>query len=88
MTDVTCPHCGRIHEIHGAVTPGATPTPGDVSICWGCTRVAIYTDDGLRKPTTAEQKAFDAAPDVTAARAAVARQITPSAAIREARNHA
>jgi hypothetical protein len=51
----TCPHCGRTNEIHSNVDNDCQPAPGDVSICWGCSGLVFYTEDGMRVPTDEER---------------------------------
>lgn len=75
-----CPHCGRINEAHDGPTRDATPKPGDVSLCWGCGGVGIFTETGVRKPTPDEAAELEAAPKVKAAQAAIRESFTPSQA--------
>lgn len=59
-----CPVCGyrpnRATFSHGFPIPGpaAKPEAGDVSLCWNCGAVNIFTDDrgNLRRPTISERK--------------------------------
>lgn len=41
--EAACPHCGRMQEVHLG-PDSASPTPGDLSICWKCTGVSQYTE--------------------------------------------
>lgn len=41
--DAICPNCGRTQEVHSSANnDGAMPEPGDISICFGCTGIAMY----------------------------------------------
>lgn len=69
----SCPWCGkRLDRHHGAARP-ATPTAGDVGLCWGCQRAFVFVDDTgrVRRPTEAEAADIAADPEVTLARAAM-----------------
>ena len=64
---INCPSCGRpnpaaTHAIPGDIEP--PPAEGDVSICWGCAKLAVFTGDGLnvRACTEAERAEFLADP--------------------------
>lgn len=72
----TCPSCGREQD---AMTgrPGATPSVGDVGICWACGGAGVFTGTGLRAPTAAEAADIDADPEVVRVRAAIAAAATP-----------
>lgn len=51
----TCPSCGKANDCHDCTTdPGATPEPGDVTLCWYCGQLGIYTEAGIRLPTDDE----------------------------------
>jgi hypothetical protein len=39
-----CPHCKRKNHFHSNVD-GASPLPGDFSICWDCKGIATYDED-------------------------------------------
>ena len=80
MTSLACPYCGRVNEVHDH-PEGAKPKPGDVSICWGCRKVGIFTEDGIRQLSGAERDAIRRDPDVQAALGAVAESYTPSQAV-------
>lgn len=63
--EVTCPHCGRRHDVHEGE---GTPKENDLSICWGCKMPAIYTADGsLRVPTEEEWNEIGERGDIGAA---------------------
>ena len=52
-----CPYCSKEND---AATPAGTdaeavPGPGDVSVCFYCGGIAVFTETGLRKPTDAER---------------------------------
>lgn len=59
---VTCPHCGRVNEIHAGPQEDSVPSDGDLSACWICRNISIYTEmDGrlsLRKPSDEELAEF------------------------------
>ena len=51
-----CPLCDSLIEASTSET-NETPDPGDISICYHCGCMCIYTDAmGLRLPTGAEAK--------------------------------
>lgn len=50
-----CAKCGKRLDGHFQTKPGTVPEEGDVSICWYCQNVMIYTRTGLR-PMTDEEK--------------------------------
>lgn len=55
-TQCVCPHCERENEMH---TGDGHPSAGDVSICWECRRLAVFTETGgVRKPTPEEHARF------------------------------
>jgi len=60
----SCPHCGRVNELHDGPRPGMTPEPGDVGMCWSCGGLAFFTEDGMRKPTEEEEQELLQSPDV------------------------
>jgi hypothetical protein len=68
--------CLRCDELLDAATPipgseHKRPARGDVSICWTCNHVAIFTRDfKLREPRPDELRAILADPRVTSARTA------------------
>jgi hypothetical protein len=50
-----CLTCGE--KINGAMEmqgTAAKPSPGDLSLCMYCGALAIFTSDGIRKPTPEE----------------------------------
>lgn len=69
-----CHGCGSRIDCVTPVEGLERPGPGDVSICWYCGIVAIFTETGARPPTAAEamQLAFD--PDVRRAQDRLARR--------------
>lgn len=75
--EIACPHCGRVNEAHEGPTPGAAPAPGDVSICWACRGIGIYTEDGIRLPTPEEDAEIRNEPQLKEALAAIAESYTP-----------
>jgi hypothetical protein len=72
-----CWACGRPRDAASAADPAddesPAPGPGDVSLCFGCSEVAIFTGEGLRtrEPTEAERAEVLADPGVVAARGAI-----------------
>jgi hypothetical protein len=57
----TCPACGHPIDAAGTPEPGDdyVPAPGDVSICFGCGFVLIFTQNlKLRAPTPDEYLSF------------------------------
>lgn len=74
-----CPYCRRVHELSNGA-PGTRPKPGDVSLCWGCGEVGIFTDDGIRRPTPEERAEILTDPQVKTARAAILVAVSPQEA--------
>ena len=66
-----CPTCHRDNELH-AGPGGAPPEPGNVSFCWGCGGIGIFTVIGVRKATPEELRKIMAYPEIKAALAAKA----------------
>lgn len=66
-----CPTCHRDNELHSG-PGGSAPQPGNVSLCWGCGAIGIFTAVGIRKATPEELVEIMELPDVKAARAAMA----------------
>lgn len=59
-----CP-CNSTVDATTLVGEGAhTPDPGDVNVCLYCAKVSLFTADGLRVPTAAEQAEIDLEPNV------------------------
>ena len=79
-TAIACPYCGRENDSHTSADPRDRPAPGDVSICWGCRQIGLFTDTGVRKPTAAEPAELEQAPEVRQALAAMREAYTPSEA--------
>lgn len=78
--EYACPHCGRLNDAHSS--PDADrPGDGDVSVCWSCYGIGIFTADGIRLPTLEEKAELDADPEVRAVLAAMAESYTPSQAV-------
>lgn len=90
--DLRCPHCGHRYNTHTCLsTPEATPSPGDVSLCWRCMAPATYEVSPLgvlqlRALTPDEERHVMVAPAVTAAIDARATSTTPSQAVRQTRD--
>lgn len=80
---IPCPWCGRPNELHRCADgTDAAPRPGSVGVCWGCTRVGIFTEDGgMRKPTVFEAEEIARSERVAAVRRAVAASLYPSDAV-------
>lgn len=79
-----CPHCGRVNTHHATANP-VEPSPGDLSLCWKCGGISVFTEDGIRKPTDEEAAEFDQDPDVKKYRYAIAESIRPSEAVQMVR---
>jgi hypothetical protein len=62
----TCPRCGSKNNGYTQATGDErAPEPGDVSLCWECGGMNIFTDDGkVRLPTEEERNHLLAQPDV------------------------
>lgn len=55
-----CPWCGEENDGHLRVGGSGykAPEPGDVSLCFGCGRWAVYTDaEGGKRKVTADERA-------------------------------
>lgn len=84
----SCPHCGRVNELAGGA-PDKAPVEGDVSLCWQCGGIAIFTAGGSsRLPTHEEAIEIGQSPEVRAARHAIAESFRPSEAIAMLRGRA
>ena len=86
-TATTCPHCHRPLNAASHLG-GATPSPGDFTICITCTKLAVFTDTlDLRLPTADELALAEQLDDVqcivTALRAVHARRMQMPAALVE-----
>lgn len=67
--EARCPHCGLVNTMTENVDGDGPPVPesGDVSICWGCAEVSVFTaDGGLRPAEPAELAELRADPDMGA----------------------
>lgn len=76
-----CPHCGRLNNRHATTDP-SEPSEGDFSMCWKCGGVAVFTEDGVRLPTTEEEAEISQEPMIKKFRYAIAESIVPSEAVR------
>lgn len=68
-TPVQCPICEK--KLDGfSATDGddRLPEPGNVALCYYCSSIGIFTEDGLRLPTEDEALAIYADPDIEKAR--------------------
>ncbi len=74
--EYSCPHCGRVNTLHED-RGGNTPEPGNISICWVCKGMGVFTETGIRIPTVEEWSELEADPEVRAVRAAMAESYTP-----------
>jgi hypothetical protein len=45
MPETNCPSCKKILDAATPMEEGATPSPGDVSVCCYCHAVLQYSDD-------------------------------------------
>jgi hypothetical protein len=75
---LTCPWCDKRNELVSEVRGNqrSMPTPGSVSICWGCHRPALFTPDAagdltLTQPSTDELAELLAQPHIAEAIAAL-----------------
>jgi hypothetical protein len=68
--------------MHGTRDPETKPSEGDISLCWKCGGIAIFTEDGVRKPTAEEEADISQQPDVKKFRYAIYEALTPSQAIK------
>ena len=50
-----CPYCGRHTDCDTEAYGDGVPEVGDVSVCFYCAGVGIYTADGVRLPTDSER---------------------------------
>lgn len=89
-TATHCPWCGRRHDFHSSTdNPLKRPKPGNLSICWGCHQLAVYTEDlGLRRPTPDEATEAAQNPAVQQALAALQTHHTPLQALAFTRQQA
>jgi hypothetical protein len=55
-----CPGCGEFQDGCTAIQPGCPPPePGNISICWKCAEICIFTEiQTLRKVTKEEWDSF------------------------------
>jgi hypothetical protein len=63
---VICPHCGKKNNASTPVGRNKNaPTPGDITLCIGCGKVGVFTEDGsLRVPNAEEALRFMADPRI------------------------
>ena len=40
--EAVCPHCHSKHDMAASMTPGTTPTEGDLSVCFECGTVSKF----------------------------------------------
>lgn len=79
---IDCPYCGRENDSHAPTDdPEDIPEDGDVSICWGCLNLSIFTEGGSIRPTSPEEDAdLRSKPDIQDALMVLSKSPTPSAA--------
>lgn len=78
----TCPFCGRNNDANAATGDNpAPPQPGDVSICWGCHGVGVFTGSHIRKPTPEEEIEFSNDPDIADVLMVVKKSVAPREAV-------
>ncbi len=82
---VLCPHCGRVNDQHSHIAEPREPEDGDVSVCWGCHKTAVFTVGpygvATRVPTPDEQRSIDADPGLRRAVAAMRESYDPIQAL-------
>jgi hypothetical protein len=67
-----CLHCGKINDAALGVDHDASPSPGDVTVCFYCGHIMVFGDDLLmRNPTDAEIHDIAGDPRVLAAQRAL-----------------
>ena len=78
-----CQNCGKAFDLASCVTdPDHQPSPGDVSICWGCGTMTRYDEHRRRRPLTPEEdKYFARDPMIHEIRQLMAESPTPASAI-------
>lgn len=69
---VRCPSCGvDLNFHHCTTTPGATPKPGDLMLCWRCASPAVFVASpaglALRVPDDTEMATIKCDPNVASA---------------------
>lgn len=52
---VECPHCGETLDAATGLEDGATPDPGDMSICCACGTILMFGQDLLLLEPTRDQ---------------------------------
>lgn len=62
-----CLKCGSGNDAHQGFETKDEPEPGDLSICWYCGHMAIFTKRGLREPNEEEAERIAHSPKVRAA---------------------
>lgn len=68
----SCPYCRKVMDGATGITSEAEPDEGDVSICFYCAKVSVFTAEGRLVEPTEEQAATFAEDDViTEAKAAL-----------------
>ena len=54
--EANCPRCGYRFQANTAVgEENHDPTPGDLSVCFHCGFVSVFTDELLPRPATREE---------------------------------
>lgn len=77
-----CPFCGRTNNCYQNANAPATPSPGAVGICWGCTKVFVFdSPTAVRRPTPDEQVEIDNDPAVAFTRGVMRESYYPDEAV-------
>jgi hypothetical protein len=73
MSAAPCPRCGEPNDAHTwADGPATEPRADDVTVCFYCGAVGLFTGTGaVRLPSDSEAAELDRNPNVIAVRAAI-----------------
>lgn len=83
MSIIVCAWCGSSNDAQMGDPGRPGPEPGDVSLCWYCLGLSVYTEtEQGRKPTEEEFQEFVTDPDVIKALLAITSARTPGEAAR------
>jgi hypothetical protein len=59
----SCPTCGKVFDSATCATGNEAPKPGDVTVCFGCGMILVFTEDmGVRPMTPSERADFRLSP--------------------------